>query len=68
MCSTRGREPSTPAGDGSAAGVTGAEVKLGSGGAGEADLGVVDGTGVLGGIGVFVGSAMAGTRVRFGDA
>ena len=34
-------------------------VRLGTGGAGDKDLGVVAGTGVLGGIGVFVGSAIA---------
>jgi len=33
-------------------------VRLGTGGAGEVDRGVEAGTGVLGGMGVFVGSAI----------
>ena len=37
-------------------------VEFGSGGVGDDDRGVDAGTGVLGGIGVFVGSAMATRR------
>ncbi len=38
------------------------EGRDGSGGAGDAERGVVEGTGVLGGMGVLVGSAMAAGR------
>lgn len=43
-------------------------VRLGTGGAGEDDRGVEAGTGVLGGYGVFVGSAMLAQEFEAGFA